>query len=286
MKKSLFTIILYSLSSLAFAGYTWNGGTEITTEGWGTESNWTLSGDSSWEAGKNGPGTTNSNMWDDIYISNATGTIGSSSDTENRLEGWKLKLHLEQSNLTFYRTFKFQGGCTIDIDSLSSLTINEYWGGVDGDYIYLNNAGSFTLSYSCHQQEGNGFVMNLFDTGSVSFLDQNHASPNAAKVASIAAQLIGISSGIQTRQLITLDTRADHTVTFDSTATTYSFTTASGEEMMAVNSLEELQTASVPSYFVTKDNTGISVSYVVPEPATATLSLLALGALAMRRRRA
>ena len=49
--------------------------------------------------------------------------------------------------------------------------------------------------------------------------------------------------------------------------------------------MDDLTNAEVGSYMITKDGNGYSVSYVVPEPAAASLSLLGLAGLAMRRRR-
>jgi len=284
MKKTL--IFLLALSGAAMADYVWKGGEDITTDKWADQANWELTNGSEWKTGGSGPGTTNSNMWNPIRISNASGTIGANNKTEGKIEGWTLDLTLESTDLTITWITKFQGGCTLDIDQKSSLTISEYWGGNDGEAITLNNRGSFTLGYSTRQQGGNGFNMNLYDTGVVHFTAQNTASANSAKVASVAAQLTGATDSVLTRTLITIDQQGDHSVAFDNTATTYNFTDANGNSLTAVDSLDALNAATTSSYFVTKDGTGLSVSYkLIPEPTTATLSLLALAGLAARRRR-
>ena len=282
MKKTI--IALMALAGIANAGsYTWNGGETITSDAWKNQDNWVLSQGTVWTSDSNGPLTSGSNMWEDVYISGASGTVS------HIVEGWSLDVHLSNNtHLTLNRITKFQGGAVIDIDATSSLTIKEFWGGNDGDSISLNNKGSFTLYYSCRVQGGEGFNMNLYDTGTVTFLDQNHdTSANRAKVSSITAQLVGTESGVQTRQLITLDTRDGKSVSFDGTNTTYSFTDSNGVLMTAVDSLDALATATTSSYYITKDASGIKVSYVniIPEPTTATLSLLALAGLAARRRR-
>ena len=277
MKKTI--IALMAMAGVASADYVWNGGSTITSDGWKTAANWTLTENETFNG--LGPGITSSNMWDDIYVSAAEGSVG--NENEFTLEGWSLDLHLsDNADLTFKRIMKFQGGTNINIDKTSSLTIYSYYGGNDGGTINLNNKGSFTLGYSLRTQGGEGFNMNLFDTGIVTLKAQNAGSMNYAKVASITAMLTGTETGIQERVLINKEAM----VSFDNTNTSYTFTDANGVEMTAVDSLEDLAKATAPSYFVTKDGNGIKVSYVtIPEPTTATLSLLALAGLAARRRR-
>lgn len=277
MKKTI--VILMALAGVASADYVWKGGSTIDSDGWKNSENWTLGEGDTFNG--NGPGMSNSNMWGDIYVSGASGSVGNESNFT--LEGWSLDFHLSNSaDLTFQRIQKFQGGANITIDETSSLTIYSYYGGNDGGSINLDNKGSFTLGYSLRTQGGEGFNMNLFDTGIVTLKAQNTNAANSAKVASITAMLTGTEAGIQERILINKESG----VSFDSTATTYTFTDVNGSVMTAVDSLEALVAATAPSYYVTKDDNGIKVSYVlVPEPTTATLSLLALAGLAARRRR-
>lgn len=84
-KFYLFTLALLSAVG-AWAQYTWNGGTEISATAWNTSSNWTTSGTSTLPAGKS-PGTPNSNCWDVINISDASGNAPT-------LEGWNLRMVL------------------------------------------------------------------------------------------------------------------------------------------------------------------------------------------------
>ena len=277
MKKTI--IALMALAGVVSADYVWNGGAEVNSDKWATASNWILDKDDTFNG--NGPGMTNSNMWGNIYVSGATGSVGNEGNFT--LEGWSLDLYLSNNaDITFQRIMKFQGGSNINIDETSSLTIYSYYGGNDGEDINLNNKGSFTLGYSIRTQGGNGFKMNLFDTGVVNLVAQNTTGANYAKVASISAILTGTELGVQERILV----NKANGVSFDDTTTLYSFTDINGNAMTKVGSLEELTAATAPSYFVTKDDNGIKVSYVtVPEPTTATLSLLALAGLAVRRRR-
>lgn len=297
MKKTIIALMALAGITVAADSYTWNGGATIDSVGWANRDNWlpttgtTWTNNSSdenvgktltyWNDSSNGPGTTGSNMWGDIYVAGATGTVGNQDSFT--LEGWSLDLHLtDGANLTFKRVMKFQGGTTIDIDATSSLSFYSYYGSNDGGAITLNNKGTFTLGYSKRTQGGDGFVMNLFDTGIANLLAENTGGTNTAKITSISAQLTSTAAGIQERILVNKGSGLD----YDGTATTYSFTDANGNVMVAVDSLDALQTATRSSYYVTKDDAGIKVSYVtVPEPTTATLSLLALAGLAARRRR-
>ena len=219
-------------------------------------------------------------MWDSILIDGASGSV------EQTIEGWGLKLTLKNgSNLTFSRLKKLQNNSTINIDSTSSLTFAAYNGGNDGRDITLNNAGNYTVNhnnYSMTSQYTDGYTMNLYGTGKVTF--NGLTGTNAARVESIAAQLISSASGIQERTLITLS--GQNMSISDATSITYTFTDADGIAMAKVDSLDALTNATVSSYFVSNDSTGVKVSYlIVPEPTTATLSLLALAGLAARRRR-
>ena len=181
---------------------------------------------------------------------------------------------------------KLQNNSTINIDSTSSLTFAAYNGGNDGRDITLNNAGNYTVNhnnYSMTSQYTDGYTMNLYGTGKVTFNGLTGTN-NAARVKSIAAQLISSASGIQERTLITLSGQNMSISNVDSI--TYTFTDADGIAMAKVDSLDALTNATVSSYFVSNDSTGVKVSYlIVPEPTTATLSLLALAGLAARRRR-
>lgn len=280
MKKTLITLI--ALAGIAHADFTWNGGSSITQELWQTESSWIISGSDSWPTAGSGPGTPNSNAWSLISVSGASGSI-------TQLEGWKLALALSNgADLTVGNVKKFQGGCSIDIDQSSTLTINSYSGGNDGGSTTLNNYGTFNLAYS-KSQGGEGFYVNLGATGIMNLTSSNGNSYNA-KIASLTATLTidgGTASGVTasghqilTRSLVSLG----ENMSFGGTNTSLEMLSgiAGVDTLTAVDDLSD---AAVGSYMITKDENGYSVSYVVPEPAAASLSLLGLAALAMRRRR-
>lgn len=183
---------------------------------------------------------------------------------------------------------KFQGGCSIDIDQSSTLTFNSYNGGNDGGRTTLNNYGTFNLAYT-KSQGGEGFYANLGATGIMNLTSSNGNSYNA-KIASLTATLTldgGTASGVTasghqilTRNLVTLGSN----MSFDGTNTSLEMLSGIAG-IDTLTAVDDLTNAEVGSYMVTKNENGYSVSYVVPEPAAASLSLLGLAGLAMRRRR-
>lgn len=280
MKKTLITLI--ALAGMAHADFVWNGGEIITQELWQTESSWSITGSDSWLSAGTGPGTPNSNAWSLISVSGANGSI-------SQLEGWTLKLALQNgADLTVGNVKKFQGGCSIDIDQSSTLTFNSYNGGNDGGRTTLNNYGTFNLAYT-KSQGGDGFYANLGATGIMNLTSSNGSS-YTAKIASLTATLTldgGTASGltsdghqILTRNLVTLGSN----MSFDSTNTSLEMLSGIAG-IDTLTAVDDLTNAEVGSYMVTKNENGYSVSYVVPEPAAASLSLLGLAGLAMRRRR-
>lgn len=280
MKKTLITLI--ALAGMAHADFTWNGGDSITQELWQTESSWTISSDDSWPSTGTGPGTPNSNAWSLISVSDASGSI-------SQLEGWTLKIALHNNaDLTVGNVKKFQGGCSIHIDQSSTLTFSSYNGGNDGGRTTLDNYGTFNLAYT-KSQGGEGFYANLGATGIMNLTSSNGSS-YTAKIASLTATLTldgGTASGftsdghqILTRNLVTLGSN----MSFDSTDTSLEMLSGIAG-IDSLTAVDDLINAEVGSYMVTKNEHGYSVSYVVPEPAAASLSLLGLAGLAMRRRR-
>ncbi len=283
MRKTIFTLAALALGSFVSQGaMTWVGGDTITQALWQTESSWDTT-DSTWTGTGSGPQTPNSNMWDQINVSNASGSIGT-------LEGWKIKLSLENANLTVGSLKKFQSednSCRLTIDSASSLTINKFGDGdgYDGNIVYLTNYGTFNMAYN-KEQGGSGFNVNLGETGimNLTVVSGTHTAKITDLVAILGegGTITGVTADgnlILTRTLVTLG----EGMSFDG-STTCEFTDKAGATMTAV---DDLTTAAVGSYKVTSDVNGLSVSYVVvPEPATASLSLLGLAALMMRRRRA
>ena len=152
----------------------------------------------------------------------------------------------------------------------------------------MNNYGTFNLAYT-KSQGGEGFYVNLGATGIMNLTSSNGSSYNA-KIASLTATLTldgGTASGVTasghqilTRNLVTLGSN----MSFDGTNTSLEMLSGIAG-IDTLTAVDDLTNAEVGSYMVTKNENGYSVSYVVPEPAAASLSLLGLAGLAMRRRR-
>lgn len=284
MKKIL--ISLLCLAGVSQAAFVWIG-EEITTTAWNNQFNWAITGNTSFGGnggqwnGK-GPGIPGSDKWDTITLNNAAGNIA-------ELEGWNIKLRLISSTLTVDKIKKFQVGTNavaqLDIDSSSILTFRSFADGNDGGLTTINCEGVFNLAYT-KNQGGDGFAANLGKTGIMN-LTSSTGNAYTVKIASLKASLeTEAVSG--SRRLLTLGTNMN----FDSTETAITINAAEGWQK--VNNQQEAQQAAEAgndSYWVTKDGTGILLSWVkgktqsVPEPTSATLSLLALTAFVRRRRR-
>ncbi|MGN0835576.1 MAG: beta strand repeat-containing protein [Candidatus Spyradosoma sp.] len=259
--KFLLTSLLAAaaMSVPAYAGFVWNGGETITQDLWQTEASWTLTGTTTWPTGGNGPLTPNSNAWNGVTVANASGTV----DT---FEGWALGLTLQNANLTVTTLNKLQGGCTLNLDAGSVLTVSQYSSaGNDGGSTTLNVEGVFNLVYN-KNQGGEGFVANLGNGGVLNFTAYN-TTARTAKVSQLNATLNTTDfdsytidangNTVYTRNLITLGDN----VSFDSTNTTVTMTAGAG--VGTLSSVEDISGAAAGSYMVTKDSSGYSVSYVV-----------------------
>jgi len=298
MNKTILLIgtlgLIAASAALANAAYVWKSG-DITNVGWGTQVNWTLTDSSSWTDSGSGPGTTNSNMWGEIQITGAQGTV-------SQLEGWNLKLTLKSNTqLTVTTLVKLQantGATKITIDKTSTLTIGNYSGsGNDGGDATVDNQGKLIVGLG-HNQGGNGFVFTLGETGSVEIKrkDGDTSSSFTTKVKSLAATLsIGALTEYEqetingqtviTRKLLTLGTGISLDSTSSSLAPTFTSGITGVDNLTKVDSKNSLN--ALGQYYVLTDTSGISVSYVIPEPSAFGL-LAGLGAIALavsRRRR-
>lgn len=256
MKNSKFFLTTFfaaaAMGASAHAGFVWNGGETITQDLWQTESSWTLTDGTTWPTGGNGPLTPDSNAWDGVTVSNASGTV----DT---FEGWALGLTLQNADLTVANLNKFQGGCTLNLDAASVLSMTLNGSGTLGGNVTVNTEGVFNLALG-RTYDGGGFIANLGSTGIV-----NISGAYSAKVSSISAKLGNGSSDVllsivggntvYTRSLVTLSDGATL-----SNSATYSFTDSSDNVLTAVASFGDLDFSK---YYAVKDASGYSVSYLV-----------------------
>lgn len=272
MKKTL--IALVALSGLAMADYTWTGGDVIaddSVEAWKNADNWDVS-----TINGNGPMTTGSNMWDKVIISNGSSIVLSNSV---QIEGWVPKMEITNgSSLTVNKMAKIQNGGTFTVGEGSSLVIatltqgdNGYKGGVTNTFVV---DGTLDINFNGPTPDhGTATSITLGGDAAVTLRNLN----NVNSVMNVTADLgTPASSEIQllTRELMTLVNVTLGTVNYD----------------MGANYRESAApltatAGDVGKFYVFTEGNKLKVSYVTPEPATATLSLLALAGLAARRRR-
>lgn len=158
--------------------------------------------------------------------------------------------------------FALSGDGWLDIDAAYTDHINV--AGMSGGTVYLNEHGMLggTKLASGNAVEADA-VLSLSDIA---------ASPYMEK------EVVGDNLWVVTRTLLSGDYTGwtgDVTLNFDGDITGLSVSARP----------DTLDTTNIGNYWVTASAQGLKVSYVIPEPATATLSLLALAGLCARRRR-
>ena len=261
--KLLITSLLAAaaMGTSAYAGFVWNGGETITQELWQTEDSWTLTDSTTWPTSGTGPLTPTSDAWDGATVANASGAV-------NTLEGWTLRLTLQNANLTVTNLKKLQGGCTLNLDAGSVLTVNNFSGANDGGSTTLNVEGVFNLAYN-KNQGGDGFIANLGNSGVLNFTAYNTPT-RTAKVSRLNATLNTTDfdsytidangNTVYTRNLI----RLGDNVSFDTnTTTTVTMTPGAGVGTLTRVEEGDISGTAAGSYKVTKGPSGYSVSYVV-----------------------
>ena len=171
--KNYITVAALLAAGTAFANaaYVWTGAVDSS---WNNQGNWDLPGGSTWNsAGGTGPGTTGSDMWDEIMFD---GTKYSTAPTAPAsLEGWNVKLNLVNgANVTLNSFVKWQTGgqSYIRVDETSSLTIS-----AADNFGYRGDATSFdiasyeglklTNSVWNYDDSSPAFNINLHEQGSV-----------------------------------------------------------------------------------------------------------------------
>ena len=141
--KNYITVAALLAAGTAFANaaYVWTGAVDSS---WNNRDNWELTAGSTWNsAGGSGPGTTGSNMWDEIKFDGSSMTNAPTAPTS--LEGWNVKLNLVNgANVTLNSFVKWQTlgqPSYIHVDETSSLTISSA-----DNFGYRNEAASFEIA--------------------------------------------------------------------------------------------------------------------------------------------
>ncbi len=272
MKKSLITIALvFGLSSVASAATLYYTGSD---GGW-----WEVAGN--WTTDEGTTASSKPQAGDTVFIGStdsATNVVVGNNGGSNAFYGLTVNI-AEGSTLTITTNDPKIWSSTFTVDSANGLVISgNFWGG------YPN-------AYNMPSQYQHPAEFNLGLNGSVTF-EGNFTNSSSAFfnfVGLLNIQETGIIS-IERRELMSFSSEMDFgnyscfaSVNFDSvegSATSY----VQGEELTAT-------AADLGKYTLVSESGKLYVEYVtgsgaIPEPATASLSLLGLAALAMRRRRA
>lgn len=250
---------------------TWTGGagpTEGNTYDVNNAGNWS-----------NGVPNRNGNAGPDVIFAN-TGTINVSGSLVDTSDGGSITV-TGNSNVTVGGT-RWTGNVTVGTGSTLNL------GQVDFKSSQITLDGTLNLSVCGIDPGGDGARL-VFGIGGILNVSQKMWGAGSFSVSGLLATIsTDMAAGefqFVTRTLVT-------TGGFDSGDVSLGdFLAADGSSLTKASARMEGNAADYQGqYYVYKDGNDIKVQYVVagavPEPATATLSLLGLAALMMRRRRA
>ena len=313
--KNYITVAALLAAGTAFANaaYVWTGAVDSS---WNTQGNWDLTEGSTWNsAGGSGPGTTGSNMWDEIKFDGSSMTNAPTAPAS--LEGWNVKLNLVNgANVTLNSFAKWQSGqgqSYIYVDATSSLTISA----TTDNFKYRDQAASFEiksyeglkLTASVWENAGPSpaFNINLYEQGSVSAnwslngdidivfkADLKYSTTNAGQYEITDTSDDGRYRLVQRTLWVNehdnggLINSDDHVFTLngDTLAKSTDTLTASADSLGKYY-LEKIDTVDPDHTGVGGKNIVVSYVEVIPEPSAFGL-LAGLGALALvasRRRR-
>ncbi len=303
-------VLLVALCMSAHAEYIWVGavdpGTSKKIDGttvrgnWAIKENWECTNGDEWVDGVDGPGyqgDTTNGMWGAIIIRNTTTQPDLDGfSTFNRanvaaLQGHQLRLTLENASFSVGTIRQFSGNCELNIDENSCLRITgPQVATADDSSVIVNCDGTFRMSLS--NNTGN-FIFNLGETGyakidgektnltlgltklTFSLPDPVYTLPNTA-FEPTTRQLVTLWEGQTATPSLSI---ASDAITLDEESLLHYVQVFSEDEVVE------------GTYFIKNNEEGIAVVYgarladAIPEPTTATLSLLALAGLAARRRR-
>lgn len=284
MKKTIITLM--ALAGVACAAeVTWTG--EGSDSRWGTAANWSTNSvptDGDTIIINDGSSVT----WDGT----ASGVKYNSNTSWSVTNGSSLTLSTKDPNSSNPSSNpRFDGSFYIDATS----TVTTCATFLEGTSTIL---GTLYVGNLVDPSSSNA-IINFGETGIIKYLDGskngiegNNRTLTLGATLNTGIVAEGANYTVEKRYLIAGDSGNDFSITLYQTLTLAGGTmtsAASGEALVAAKSL----TSSVEDfgkYVLGNDNGGVYVQYVksdvlIPEPATATLSLLALAGLCARRRR-
>lgn len=182
--KRLIVFLLMPLMGIgsALAQYTWIGGSTFDATSWAGLDNW--NGISATTMPGTGPGTPNSNLWNEMSI---IGTDGRVTGTTPLLEGWNIRMVLDNADVTVSNLNKVQGGESkyFTLKGSSTLTVNFQFG--------IDNQNQYDLNVNLQDNDASRFNLVLgqnYDRQSGQGLIFNYAtvSQNMARGVSISSK--------------------------------------------------------------------------------------------------
>lgn len=269
------------LGAASAATVTWTGG--AGTNNWETGGNW--------DSGTAPAGGDTINIEGNSVVWSKTGgsTFGGDSTVYNLTNGATLTLGnttassaIPSSNPRFDGQFNVGEGCTLNVNAMFAYGASQIDGTVNV-YNIFDPGANHSLSFGI-----NG-VINYMG-GSKNGVEGNGRTTTISASLNTGTVTIGSAYGIEKRYLIAGAPTGNFSTTLYQ-SWTLAAGTLTGSDGSTLNAAEGELAASADDFGKYKlgyDNNGVFVQYVfaTPEPATASLSLLGLAVLMMRRRRA
>ncbi|MBQ9094816.1 MAG: hypothetical protein IJY53_00585 [Akkermansia sp.] len=249
--------VTYMLAAVpqAEASYVWNGGMgNKTADDWKTESNWTADG-STWNATGTGPGTTNSNMWDEIVLTgngSADSLVFGAADSRVVQEGWNPKFNLSGGATLYAQYKKLQGGDNwIKVNNNSVLDAMLGGTGSDGNdggtiTVDVGAGSDFTLRLA-KNMGGDGITINLNDATATAAVVSGDGNAHTMNKLTLSAVLANSGGELATHKM---NFTLGDNITSGSIAYAFADLVAADEEITAENAAEH-----AGEYWVSDDYT-------------------------------